>query len=375
MNYKIAVISGDGVGPEVIKEGIKIVSKVAELDEFKVEWISYPHGAEHYIETKELISENTLKEIKASCNAVYFGTLGDPRVDPGILERGIFHAMRVYFEQYVNLRPIRLLPSIESPIADKCHNEIDFTIIRENTEDFYIGLSGRAKNGKNNNELRLIKPYRVKFAIEIDSKGSELAYQIGLLSKKGCERILKYAFEYAKSKSKSKVTVVDKANTMEIYSLWRESAEKISKNYSIDYDFNFVDLVVMQFIRSPENYQVLVAPNMFGDVLTDLGITIQGGLGLAPGANINPEGISTFHPAHGSAPMYKDKNIVNPIAAIRAAALMLEHIGQQKGAEFVNKAIESVLKEGRTRTQDLGGHNTTSEMGDAIMDKVVELHE
>ena len=377
MDYKIAVIPGDGIGQEVINEGIKAINKIFELDNFKIEWINYPNGAEHYLETKEFISDRTLKEIKTNCNAIYLGTFGDPRVESGILEKGIVLAIRIYFDQYANLRPIKLLQGIDCPIVDKRPSEIDFTIIRENTEDFYVGLSGRAKSGKNNHQLSLMKSiYKIKFGIDIDTKGSEIAYQIGVLSKKGCERILKYAFDYAKSKNKNMITAVDKANSLEFYSMWRELVEKTSKNYSgINYEFDFIDAVTMHMLRSPEKYQIIVAPNMFGDIITDLGAIIQGGLGLAPGASINPEGISMFQPIHGSAPKLKSQNIVNPIAAIWSGALMLENLGQKKSAELIIKAIESVVKEGRTKTQDLGGNNTTSEMGDAIAEKVVELHD
>tara|TARA_Y100000310_G_scaffold340439_1_gene436234 strand:- start:3188 stop:4321 length:1134 start_codon:yes stop_codon:yes gene_type:complete len=377
MVYKVAVIPGDGVGKEVLNEGIKIIDKISEIDEFKVEWVEFPHGAEHYLETKELMDEKTLKEIKSKCNAIYFGTFGDPNVDPGVLETGIILNTKLFFDQYVNLRPIKLFPGIDCPVMNKSHEDIDFSIIRENTEDFYVGLSGKAKNGRNKQQHNVVKNlYKVKFGVDVETKGSEIAYQIGLLSKKGCERILKFAFDYAKAKNKSLVTAVDKANNMEFYSLWRETADKIEKDYDeINCEYGFVDFVVTQLLRAPERYQVLVAPNMFGDIITDLGTVVQGGLGLSAGANINPEGISMFQPVHGSAPKFKDKKIVNPIASIRAASMMLENLGEQKSADLIMKAIESVLKGGRTRTQDIGGHNTTSEMGDAIKDKMVDLHD
>jgi 3-isopropylmalate dehydrogenase len=262
-------------------------------------------------------------------------------------------------------------------LTNKEPEQIDFSIIRENTEDFYVGLGGKAKNGKNKHQLNLEKNlYKIKFGVDVDTKGSEIAYQIGLLSKKGCERIMKFAFDYAQSKNKTKVTAVDKANSMDFYSLWRETADKVSKNYNeIEHEFSFVDSVAMHLLRAPERYEVVVAPNMFGDIMTDLGIVIQGGLGLSAGANINPKGISMFQPVHGSAPKFKGQNIVNPIAAIRAGAMMLENLGEQKSSDLILKAIESVLKDGRTRTTDLGGHNSTSEMGDAIKDKFVELHD
>lgn len=372
MKYKIAVFPGDGVGPELINEGIKVIEKAAELDKFEVEWVKYPHGAEHYIETKELLNEKNLKDIKNNCSAIYCGTF-----DSSVKEiNWITNSIRSYFDQFVSLRPIKLLPSVESPLSDKTHNDIDFVVIRENTEDFYVNAAGRTKNGKNKHKLEIDKSVcKVKFGIDIETK-NEIAYQIGILSKKGCERIIKYAFEYAKKSNKKKITSVDKANIIEAYTFWRENFEKVAKDYpDIEYEFNLIDAAVMNFIRQPEKYQVIVAPNMFGDILGDLGTMMQGGLAFASHGNINPEGISMFEPIHGSAPKLKGQNIVNPIATIWAGALMLDAIGQQKSSDLIIKAIESVLKEGRTRTQDLGGNNSTSEMADAIVDKLIEIHD
>ena len=373
MKYKIAVFPGDGVGPELINEGIKVIEKAAELDKFEVEWLKYPHGAEHYLETKELLSEKILKKIKNSCNAIYCGTFDNSVAGFS----NISNLIRNYFDQFVCLRPIKLLPSVECPLAGKAHNEINFVIIRENSEDFYIRASGRAKNGKNRHQLEINKgALKVKFGLNIETKGNEIAYQMGVLSRKGCEKVVKYAFEYAKRKNKSKIVSVDKANLMDCYSLWRESFDKIGKEYNgIEHGFEFIDATVINFIRQPEKYQIIVAPNMFGDILSDLGTIIQGGLLFAAGGNINPEGISMFEPVHGSAAKLKGQGIVNPIATIWAGALMLDAIGQQESSDLIIKAIEAVLKEGRTRTQDLDGNNTTSEMGDAIVDKLIEIHD
>ena len=373
MKYKIAVFPGDGVGPELINEGLKVIEKAAELDKFEVEWIKYPYGVEHYIETKELLNEKTLKEIKNNCKAIYCGTF-----DTSVKEvNGITNSIRNYFDQFVSLRPIKLLPTVESPLANKTHNEIDFVVIRENTEDFYIGAAGRAKNGRNKHNIEINKStFKVKFGLDVDTKGSEIAYQIGILSKKGCERIIKYAFEYAKRKNKKKITAIDKANMITSYNFWRESIDRIAKEYpGIEYEFNLIDGTVMNLIRQPEQYEIIVAPNMLGDILGDLGTVIQGGLAFAAQGNIAPEGISMFEPVHGSASKLKDKGIVNPIASIWAGTLMLDSIGQHKSGDLIIKAIEAVLKEGRTKTQDLDGTNTTSEMGDSIVDKFIELHD
>ncbi len=373
MKYKIAVFPGDGVGPELIHEGIKVINKAAELDKFDLEWVRYPHGAEHYFETKEALNEKTLREIKNNCSAIYCGTFDNSIV--GI--NGISTSIKTYFDQFVSLRPIKLMPGVECPLANKSHDEINFTIIRENTEDFYIGAGGRAKNEKNKHVIDINKATcRIKFGLNIEAKGSEIAYQIGILSRKGCERIIKYAFEYAKRKNNKKIVAIDKANVINLYSFWRENFDRIAKEYpGIEHEFNLIDAAVMNFIRQPEKYEVIVAPNMFGDILSDLGTMLQGGLLFAAQANINPESISMFEPIHGSAPKLKDKGIINPIATIWAGALMLDSISQEKSCDLIIKAIESVLKDGRTRTQDLDGNNTTSEMADAIVDKLIELHD
>lgn len=371
MKYKIAVFPGDGVGPELINEGMKVIDKAAELDKFGIEWIKYPHSAEHYLETKEALTEKTLKEIKNSCNAIYCGTFD------AVNGQKIPSLIRNYFEQFASLRPIRLMPSVESALANKSGNEIDFVVIRENTEDFYVGAAGRTKNGKNRHQLDIDNSaFKAKFGLSVEAKGSEIAYQIGVLSKKGCERIAKYAFDYAKRNGKEKVTAIDKSNMLEFHSLWRESFEKVSKDYQgIAAEFELIDSAAMNFVRQPEKYGVIVAPNMIGDILSDLGTALQGGLAFACRANINPEDVSMFEPTHGSAVKLKGQGIVNPIATIWAGALMLDNIRQSKSSDLIIKAMESVLKEGRTRTQDLGGNNSTAEMGDAVLDKFIEIHD
>lgn len=372
MKYRIAVFPGDGVGPELIKEGIKVLDKAAELDKFEIEWIKYPYGAGHYIESKELLPEKILKEIKNNCNAIFCGTF-----DTSLKEINVANSIRNYFDQFASLRPIKLLPSVECPLAGKTNNEINFAIIRENTEDFYIGAAGRAKNGRNKQQFEVNKGLcKAKLGIDVETKGNEVAYQIGILSRKGCERIAKYAFEYAKRKNNNKIMFVDNANLLESYNFWRENINKIAADYKdIECQFELIDATVMHLIRQPEKYQVIVAPNMFGDILMDFGTMMHGGLALGARGSINPDSISMFEPIHGSAPKLKDQGIINPIATIWAGALLLDNIGQGKSGSWVMKAIESVLKDGRTRTQDLDGNNTTSEMGEAITEKLVEIHD
>ena len=370
--YRIALIPGDGIGPEVIAEGKKVIDIVSEIEDFQVDWVEYPFSADHYLETGELLTEDSLKEME-KMDAIYLGALGDPRVKPGILEKGILLALRFYFDQFVNLRPVRLLKGVECPLKNKKPEDINFFVVRENTEDFYVGVGGHAGKGKSKDVLEIERNlYNVRFNLDIEVDGDEIAYQLGVLSKKGTERVIRYAFELAKKKNKNRVTSVDKANVLtDIYGFWREIFNEVAGEYpEIETEFNFVDAITMWFIRKPEWYQIIVTPNMFGDIITDLGAMIQGGLGLAPGGNINPSGVSMFEPIHGSAPKYKGKNTANPIATIWAGAMMLEELGEKRAADLVIEAIEGVLREGKVRTRDLGGTSKTNEVGDAIVGKL-----
>ena len=371
MKYKIAVFPGDGVGPELIKEGVKVISKAAELDKFEIEYVNYPYGAEHYDETKEILSERILKNIKDSCSAIYCGTFDNS--SNGFIP--VSKTIRDYFEQSISLMPIKLLPTIESPLSNKAGKEIDFTIIRESSEEFFSGSSGRAKNGKSMQQLEINKSdFKSRLGLDIKAKG-DVSCQIGVLSRNGCDKAVKYCFEYAKSHNKKKIISVDKSNTLQFHDLWRESFSRISKDYSgIEHEFKLIDAVVMNIVRQPEKFEVLAAPNIFGEILSDLGAAIQG-ISYAARGNINPDGISMFEPVHGCATKLKDKGIVNPIATIYAGSLMLDAIGQQKSGDLIIKSINSVLTDGRARTQDLDGNNTTSDMGDAILDKFIELHD
>jgi 3-isopropylmalate dehydrogenase len=367
MNYKVPVIGGDGIGPEIIAEGQKVLEAAADKHNFSLEWIDYSIGAEHYLKTGELISEETLREL-SGYRAIYLGAIGDPRVKPGVLEKGVLLTMRFYLDQYINLRPVKLLEGVWTPLKDKTPKDIDFVVVRENTEDFYIGIGSRAQKGKSHADFQIRRNlYNIKFGLDIDSDSEEIAYQIGEVSREGCQRVIKYAFDLAR-KRHQKVSSVDKANVLsDIYGFWREVLLDVAKGYpEVKYDFNFVDAITMWFVKNPEWFDVVVAPNMFGDIITDLGAMIQGGLGLAPGANLNPEGTSMFEPIHGSAPKYKGRNMVNPLATIWAGALLLEHLGQPAAAADIVSAIERNLFEGRIKTYDLGGSSTTSEVGSEI---------
>ncbi len=365
--YKIPVIPGDGIGPEIIDEGKKVIDAAGEVYGFDVEWIEYPHGADHYLNTGELISEESLKELN-TYDVIFLGSIGDPRIEPGVLEKGILLSARFYFDQYINLRPVKLLEGVWCPLKNKTPEDIDFTVVRENTEDFYIGIGGRAGKGESKAVLEVARSlYNVKFGLDIKSDSEEIGYQIGMISKEGTQRVIRYAFDMSMQKGKH-VSSVDKANVLsDIYGFWREEFNSISSEYpDVTTDFNFVDAITMWFVKNPEFFDVVVSPNMFGDIITDLGAMVQGGLGLAPGGNINPHGTSMFEPIHGSAPKYKGMNRANPIATIWAGAMLVEQLGEKEAGDAIVSAIEQDIKEAKVLTKDMGGSSGTSDIGDEI---------
>lgn len=371
--YKIPVIPGDGVGPEIIAEGKKVLDTAGDTYGFTIEWLEYPYGAEHYLETGELISEDVLTEL-SNYRAIYLGSVGDARIPPGVLERGILFALRFFLDQYINLRPIKLLGGVETPIRNKGPADIDYIVVRENSEDFYVGVGGRVKKGNTHRDVEVIRNlYNVKFGLDIDSDSDEIAYQVGLISAEGTRRVIQYAFDLA-TRRKKHLSSVDKMNAMtDIYGFWREIFDEIAARHpDVKTDFNLVDAMTMWLVKNPEWFDVVVAPNLFGDIITDLGAMVQGGLGLAPGGNINPKGTSMFEPIHGSAPKYKGLNKVNPIATIWAGAMLLETLGEVQAAGGVMRAIERNLLEGKVRTFDLGGTSTTSEVGSDISRRIKE---
>ena len=376
MSKEIAVIPGDGTGPELIQEGVKVLEAAeASTDSLTLDLEEFPFGAERYLDTGDLLTEDDLSALSKK-DAIYLGALGDPRVEPGVLEKGILLKLRFHFDQYINLRPIRLFPNVSCPLESKGAEDIDFYVVRENTEDFYAGIGGRAEEGKTQQTLNLERSlYEAKFDLDIEAEGDELAYQIGVVSRKGSKRAIEFAFNLAEEKNHERVTAVDKANVLsDAYGLWREVFKNVSDNYpNLETEFSFVDAITMWLVKQPEYYDTIVTPNMFGDIITDLGAMLQGGLGLAPGGNINPEGVSMFEPIHGSAPKHAGKNKANPIATILAGKMMLDQIGEKEAAEKIEKAVMEVLKEGKVRTYDMGGDSKTSEVGTAVAEKVKEF--
>ena len=364
---RIGVIPGDGIGPEAVAEARKVLDAVAEKHELSLEFEELPLGANHYLKTGEVLSDETLHRLSKK-DAILLGALGDPRVEPGILEKGILLRLRFHFDQYINLRPVKLYEGVPCPLAGP-KRKIDMLFVRENTEDFYVGLGGRVKKGLSKTELALKRrSFEAKFDVGIELEDeSELAFQIGVITRQGAKRVMEYAFRIAKERGIRLVTCVDKANVLtDAYGIWREAAEDASSEYSVDREFQYVDAVALHMVRMPERFRLLVTPNLFGDILTDLGAAIQGGLGFAPSGNINPSGVSMFEPVHGSAPDIAGKGLANPVGAILSSAMMLDSIGHKHAAMDVERAVMHVLKTGKLRTADIGGKTSTSKMGDAI---------
>ena len=349
MAYQIAVIPGDGTGPEVAREGLKILQAVAQKENFKIDFISYDLGGDRYLKTGEILPDSVLAEFR-KMDAIFLGAIGHPDVKPGLLEQGILLKTRFTLDQYINLRPVKLYPGVDSPLKDKGPEHIDFVIVRENTEGLYTGAGGVLKRGT----------------------PDEVAVQESINTRKGVERCLRYAFQFCVKRNRArKLTMAAKTNVLNYASdLWMRVFQELAKEYpQVKTDYTHIDALCMWMVKNPEWYDVVVTDNLFGDIVTDLGAMIQGGLGIAAGGNINPDpgGVSMFEPMGGSAPKYTGKNVINPMAAIGAAMMMLDHLGEKKAAERVEKAMMQVLAN-HLKSMAAGemGH-TTQEVGDLVV--------
>ncbi|MBP1714414.1 MAG: 3-isopropylmalate dehydrogenase [Deltaproteobacteria bacterium] len=334
MSYKIAVIPGDGTGPEVVREGLKVLKAVSEKENLKTELVSYDLGGDRYLKTGEILPDSVLEEFK-KMDVIYLGAIGHPDVRPGLLEQGILLRTRFTLDQYINLRPVKLYPGVDTPLKDKRPEHINFIIVRENTEGLYCGAGGTLKRGT----------------------PDEVAIQESINTRKGVERCLRYAFDLTLKRNKErKLTLAAKTNVLNYASeLWVKT------------DYTHIDALCMWMVKNPEWYDVVVTDNLFGDIVTDLGAMIQGGLGVAAGGNINPRGVSMFEPMGGSAPKYTGKNVINPMAAIAAIQMMLDHLGEKKAADRVEKAMAQVFaKHLKGMAAGEMGH-TTQEVGDLVV--------
>jgi len=345
-NYKIAVLPGDGTGPEVVAEGIKVMETAAKTFGFSLNFTTYPIGGDHYIKTGEILPEGIIAEL-SKADAIFLGAIGHPDVKPGILEKGILLNLRFGMDQYINLRPVTLYEGVATPLKDKGPADIDFVVVRENSEGLYAGAGGTLKKGT----------------------PDEVAIQESINTRKGVERCIRYAFEYCRKRNKrKKLTLCGKTNVLTFaFDLWERAFYDVAKEYpDIETDYAHVDAICMWMVKNPEWFDVIVTDNMFGDIITDLGAMIQGGMGIAAGGNINPEGVSMFEPIGGSAPKYTGMGIINPIAAILSTGLLLDTVGEPKAAAAIESAVKKALRQDIKNVSAGKMGFTTSQVGDLI---------
>jgi len=345
--YKIAVIPGDGTGPEVIREGVKVLNAAAQRFHFKLDFTNYDLGGIRYLRTGETCPDSVLAELR-QFNAIYLGAIGHPDVKPGILEQGILLKVRFELDQYINLRPVKLFPGVDCPLKYKGPKEIDYVVVRENTGGMYTGVGG----------------------ISMKGTPQEVAIQNMVYSRFQVDRCLRYAFNYTRRRNKRKTLALSgKTNVLTyVFDLWERAFHELgAKEFKdIKREYYHVDATCMWMVKNPEWFDVIVTENMFGDIITDLGAMTQGGMGIAAGGNINPEGVSMFEPIGGSAPKYTGLNVINPLAAICAGGMMLSELGENEAAQAVEQAVMNVTAH---KVKNLGAGKmgyATTEVGDLV---------
>lgn len=331
----------------MVREGLKVLDAASKKRNFKLELINYDLGGERYKKTGDILPESVLKELKM-VDSIFLGAIGHPDVKPGILEKGLLLQLRFQLDQYINLRPVKLYPNVETPLANKKPSDIDFVVVRENTEGLYAGAGGFLRKGT---------PH-------------EVAVQESINTRMGAERCIRYAFEVTRKRNKAKkLTLCGKTNVLTFaFDMWERAFYEVAKEYSdIKTDYAHVDATCMWMVKNPEWFDVIVTDNMFGDIITDLGAMIQGGMGIAAGGNINPEGVSMFEPIGGSAPKYTGQNVINPLAAICAGGMMLDQLGETEAGLSIENAVQKALSSGRIKSLAAGKMGlSTTEMGDFI---------
>ena len=344
-NYKVAVIAGDGVGPEVVREAVKVLNVASEKHSFEVERVEFDYGGDRYLKARETLPEGAIEDLRGF-DGILLGAMGHPEVPPGILERGILLRLRFELDQYVNLRPVKLFPGVECPLKDKGPEEVDFVVIRENTGGLYSGHGGVVYKGT----------------------PDEVATQVDLETRFNVERCLRYAFEYTRKRDgRKRLTLCGKNNVL-VYTqdLWWRAFNEVGEDYpDIERDYAHVDATCMWMVKNPEWFDVIVTNNMFGDIITDLGAIIQGGMGIAAGGNINPEGVSMFEPIGGSAPKYTGKNQINPLAAISSAGMLCECLGEEAAASSIERAVGKVTPRLKSLAAGKMGYST-EEVGSMV---------
>jgi 3-isopropylmalate dehydrogenase len=342
----IAVIPGDGVGPEVVDEALRVLRRVSELEGVAFETVTYPFGAEHYLSTGETMPASVLTEFQGM-DAILLGAIGDPRVETGLLERAIIGAIRWDLDMYINLRPIKLYAEYLTPIKNKKPEDIDMVFVRENTEGLYLNIGGYLKKGT----------------------PDEIAIQEMVMTRKGVERAIRYAFELTRKRNKDKkLLLIDKVNAMPRQDIWTRTMEEVGREYpDITRDHAYIDAACMWMVKNPEWFDVAVTGNMMGDIITDLGAAVQGGLGLAASGNIHPGRVSMFEPIHGSAPKHAGKGVACPIATISALQMMLDYLEVKGAAERVDKALSASLTSGEILSLSTDSGMKTSEYTDVVL--------
>jgi tartrate dehydrogenase/decarboxylase/D-malate dehydrogenase len=347
MRHRIAVIPGDGIGKEVVPEGQRVLEAAARRFGFELAWTEFDWSCQRFAKTGRMMPEDGLEQLSA-CDAIFLGAVGAPGVPDHVSLWGLLIPIRRTFQQYVNLRPVRLLKGVRTPLADRSPAEIDMVIVRENNEGEYSEIGGRLYKGTD----------------------AELAVQQAIFTRKGCDRVMRYAFELARTRPRKHVTSATKSNGI-IHSMpyWDERFQAMAREYpDVKTAQYHIDILTAHFVQHPDWFDVVVGSNLFGDILSDLGPAIAGSIGLAPGGNINPEKThpSMFEPVHGSAPDIAGKGIANPVAQVWTGAMLLEHLGHAAAAHAVVRAIETLVAEGKTVTRDLGGKASTREVGQAL---------
>ncbi len=364
----MAVIPGDGIGPEVVTQGVKVLQAAAQAEGFGLGLEYFPWGCGYYLQHGRMMPDEAI-DLLRPFDAIYLGGVGLPgQVPEEVSVRGVVFAIRFGFDQYANLRPVKPLPGAPFPLRDKDPAEIDFVVVREATEGLYTGQGGRYAAGTS--EFERWAPLRRAFG-----QSREIAAQIGLYSDQGCRRVMRYAFELAERRGGKKlVTSCTKVNALNYgMKLWDEVFEEVAAHYpGVSHEWMYADALAMRFVSAPEHFDVVVAPNLFGDIITDLSATLLGGLGMAPGANIAPGGVSMFEPPHGTAPDIAGQGVANPIACVLTGALMLRELGEEQAAGRIERATARLVAQGEVLTPDIGGTGTTEEVGTRLAKGVGE---
>lgn len=355
-SYNIGVIPGDGIGPEVIKEALRVLEAISEKAGFKLDLVPYPYSGEHYLKTNELVPDKVIDEWR-QMDAILMGAIGHPDVEPGLVERSVILGLRFGLDLYINLRPVKLYAEHLCPIKDKKPEDVDMVVVRENTEGLYSQIGGVLKKGT----------------------PDEVALVNGVYTWKGCERAVRYAFEIAMKRAeergkdgrKPSVTLVDKSNAIRPLDLWSRAMDHVAADFpKVETDHAYIDAACMWMIKNPEWFDVIVTPNLFGDIITDVGAMIQGGMGIAASGNIHPGKTSMFEPIHGSAPKHAGKNRACPLGAIMAVSMMLDYLGEISAAEEIENVVSQLLADGSIPSLDTRSGITTSQSGDMVVERL-----